>query len=150
MHEIKPDKIKKGLEYCGQAISCYDCPYFDGDDCEETLEDDALALIQQLEKIVFDQNMVILGKQNVITGQERVRANLQEEIWQMKRQVPKWISVEEQPEPPEDDVYYCYGYWLGSGRKQAVPAAFAWGEWKIANNFVLTHWVPLPEPPEED
>lgn len=43
------EEIKKGLEHCGHAISCFDCPYFDGDDCEEALEDDALALIQQLE-----------------------------------------------------------------------------------------------------
>ena len=70
-------------------------------------------------------------------------------IKQLESQVPKWISVGEQPEPPEDDVYYCYGYWIGSGRKQAETAEYCFGEWKIANNFVLTHWMPLPEPPKE-
>lgn len=44
-----PEEIKKGLEYCGHAISCYDCLYFDGDDCNDALLDDALALIQRLE-----------------------------------------------------------------------------------------------------
>lgn len=63
--------------------------------------------------------------------------------------IPRWISVEEQPEPSEDDVYYCYGYWIGSGRKQAETAEYLGGEWKIVNNFVLTHWMPLPEPPKE-
>ena len=68
-------------------------------------------------------------------------------IQQLEARVPRWIPVEEQPEPPEDDVYYCYGYWIGSGRKQAETAEYLCGEWKIANNFVLTHWMPLPEPP---
>lgn len=44
-----PEEIKKGLEYCGHAIGCFDCIYFDGNECEETLEDDALAYIHQLE-----------------------------------------------------------------------------------------------------
>ena len=70
-------------------------------------------------------------------------------IHQLEAQVPKWISVKEQPEPPEDDVYYCYGYWLRSGRTQVETAEYLCGEWKIVNNFVLTHWMPLPEPPEE-
>lgn len=71
-------------------------------------------------------------------------------IQQLEAQVPRWIPVEEQPEPPEDDVYYCYGYWIGSGKKQAETAEYSYGEWKIANNFVLTHWMPLPEPPKEE
>lgn len=64
--------------------------------------------------------------------------------------MPRWISVEEQPEPPEDGEYYCYGYWFGSGRKQTETAEYLGGEWKIVNNFVLTHWMPLPPPPEKE
>lgn len=60
----------------------------------------------------------------------------------------EWISVKEQPEPAEDGVYWCYGYWFGSGRKQCETAEY-FGEWKIVNNFILTHWMQLPEPPEE-
>ena len=62
--------------------------------------------------------------------------------------VPKWISVEEQSEPKEDGEYWCHGYWIGSGRKQTETAEYL-GEWKISNAFVLTHWIPLPEPPKE-
>lgn len=60
---------------------------------------------------------------------------------------PKWISVEEQPNPSKDGVYLCHGYWIRSGRKQTETAEYL-GEWKIANNFILTHWMPIPEPPE--
>lgn len=61
----------------------------------------------------------------------------------------QWISVKEQPEPAEDGVYWCCGYWFGSGRKQCETAEYL-GEWKIVNNFILTHWMPLPEAPKEE
>ena len=44
-----PDEIKKGIAHCGSAISCYGCPYWDGDDCNGRMEKDAVAYIQQLE-----------------------------------------------------------------------------------------------------
>lgn len=68
---------------------------------------------------------------------------------QLRDAVPKWISVEELPNPPEDGEYWCHGYWLMSGRKQTEVAEYL-GEWKIANNFILTHWMPKPQPPKED
>lgn len=77
------------------------------------------------------------------------RMRVHDGCYSVEPDIPRWISVEEQPEPSEDDVYYCYGYWIGSGRKQAETAEYLGGEWKIVNNFVLTHWMPLPEPPKE-
>ena len=59
----------------------------------------------------------------------------------------KWISVKEQEEPTENGTYLCHGYWFGSRRKQTETAEF-FGEWNIANNFILTHWMPLPKPPK--
>lgn len=81
---------------------------------------------------------------------DEVMADALELIEELEKKVPQWISVEDQPEPPEDDVYYCYGYWIGSGRKQAETAEYLCGEWKIENNFVLTHWMPMPMPPRGD
>ena len=69
-------------------------------------------------------------------------------IERLEAKQPKWISVWERSEPPQDGEYWCFGYWIGSGRKQAGTAEY-FGEWKISNNFVLTHWMPLPQPPEE-
>lgn len=65
------------------------------------------------------------------------------------REQAKWIPVSEQEEPTENGTYLCHGYWFGSRRKQTETAEF-FGEWNIANNFILTHWMPLPEPPEEE
>jgi hypothetical protein len=56
-----------------------------------------------------------------------------------------WISVDE--EPTENGTYLCYGYWIGSRTYQMETADYI-GEWDIVNNFVLTHWMPLPEPPK--
>ena len=61
--------------------------------------------------------------------------------------VQEWISVNDQEEPTENGTYLCHGYWFGSRRKQTETADFC-GEWNIANNFILTHWMPLPEPPK--
>ena len=61
--------------------------------------------------------------------------------------IHKWIPVTEQEEPTENGTYLCHGYWFGSRRKQTETADF-FGEWNIANNFILTHWMPLPEPPK--
>lgn len=54
----KPEEIKKGLECCNSLAGCGECPYkvvdlgFDGDvcTCDDRLERDALAYIQQLEE----------------------------------------------------------------------------------------------------
>lgn len=107
------EEIKRGLGCCLEDF-CKNCPYERILNCTESVKEDALALIQQLEA-----------------------------------QVPKWISVNEQAEPGEDGEYVCCGYWFGSGRKQVETAVYS-GEWDIVNNFVLTHWMPLPEPPKEE
>ena len=116
-----PEEILTGLK-C--EAPCHKCAYKDhnfmkDDSCSYYVEQDIIALIERLEA-------------------ERDAA---------LAQVPKWISVKEQPNPPEDGEYWCHGYWLTSGRKQTESAEYL-GEWKIANNFILTHWMPLPEPPE--
>lgn len=43
-----PDKLKKGLECCGNSCDCKKCPYYRKSRCEEK-DRDALAYIRQLE-----------------------------------------------------------------------------------------------------
>ena len=62
---------------------------------------------------------------------------------------PRWICVKDQDVPAENGTYFCTGYWISSGRKQTETADY-FGEWKIANNFVLTHWMALAKLPEDD
>lgn len=54
-----PEEIKNGLEICGDAkCNCHDCrgcPY-DGTTCDNELNNDALAYIQQLEQRLVEVN----------------------------------------------------------------------------------------------
>lgn len=119
----KPEEIKKGLEYC-PGNDCAGCLYYDdcvhGDD-DYALEHDALAYIQQLEA-----------------------------------QVPKWISVEERM--PEDEEFVLCWYKDEFGDEwSTVGMKIQWGcGWDLdiddnsGRNLTVTHWMPLPEPPEGD
>lgn len=48
-----PDEIKKGLKHCPRCVSCTGCTYDEEEDnemkCLDTIMDDALAYIEQLE-----------------------------------------------------------------------------------------------------
>ena len=138
----KPEEIKKGLECCNQkCVGDKFCPYDEySNACENTLHKDALAYIQQLEA-----------------------------------QVPRWISVEERLPEGEDPVlilvketehyglhkekskvYYCqylaywddeewYTTWCNGCRKITDTA-----NEPNADDYEVTHWMPLPEAPKED
>lgn len=127
-----PDEIKKGLEICScdeDRDKCVRCPYFDGT-CRNDLnaiEKDALALIHQLEA-----------------------------------QVPRWISVKENEKPRlrQDCLCICsysdtknheWDYmmvlrWMGEGDNGYVNRPHFQHEGM--NGMIVTHWMPLPEPPE--
>lgn len=110
-----------------------------------------LEKVDRFSKTAFEQNMAILGKQDVITKQERVRANLQSEIWQLKQQVPHWISVEERlPEAHKIVLVYVtnqIGLWTVKidWMDERGWVCSADSEWHI-----ITHWMPLPSGPKEE
>lgn len=79
-----PEEIKKGLETCiGKCTGNKPhCPYHScGDGCMDSMNRDALALIQQLER----------DKSWASENYDLIR----EENKRLEAQVPKWISVEE-------------------------------------------------------
>lgn len=123
-----PDEIKRGLECCGMGNRCKGhCPYGGRTsgiyECTSKLSINALAYIQQLEQ-----------------------------------RVPRWISVEERlPEEDEDVLVFAIGDLC------AVIAITSYSHnlhglridgWRppweyFRHNYKITHWMPLPEPPEE-
>lgn len=128
-----PDEIKKGLEFCSR-LTCgeknVDCPYECGNsECISHLTADALALIQQLEA-----------------------------------KVPRWISVKENEKPRlrQDCLCICsysdtknheWDYmmvlrWMGEGDNGYVNRPHFQHEGM--NGMIVTHWMPLPEPPKEE
>ena len=138
-----PDEIKKALEYRvgdDEDICCDGCAYCGKIRCVRKMTNNALAYIRQLEA-----------------------------------QAPKWISVEERLPGTEDPVlilvketehyglhkekskvYYCqylaywdddewYTSWCNGCRKISDTA-----KEPNADEYEVTHWMPLPEPPEEE
>ena len=120
-----PEEIKKGLEFCGSDNDCLPslCPYYH--EClfedEYVLQKDALAYIQQLEA-----------------------------------KVPKWISVEERL-PSSKKPYANVIVRTRNGR--VLPGfhndEYGWYAMSEEENYCdlivgdrVTHWMPLPEPPE--
>lgn len=119
----------------------------------EQLEAENAQLLEKVErfsKTAFEQNMVILGKQDVITKQERVRANLQSEIWQLEQQIPRWISVEERL--PEKGIVVL-AMWHGEmAFARYTPYRLGWYnlDTRYDSPNAVSHWMPLPEPPKEE
>ena len=67
----------------------------------------------------------------------------------------KWISVKDRL-PPNKDRYLCAGVEAVGGRLhkahvRILKLYYTWvSDWEDAENFVVTHWMPLPEPPKEE
>ena len=117
-----PEEIKKGLEYCGKCNGCRGyCPY---DSFEDSLE-------ECTSKLAIDALAL---------------------IQQLEAQVPKWISVEERL--PKDRVSVI-GF-LPIESKNGVPPMRevfhtdrGWYVPAFDEHCIVTHWIPLPEPPKE-
>ena len=119
-----PEAIKDKILWCCSAMCCGECKYdADGDFCSsDTVLKDALALIERLES----ERDAALAK------------------------VPKWISVEERL-PEEGERVLCT-----DGRcvfeQYRVPLSCVYGTWDRGGLKSpmqnVTHWMPLPEPPE--
>lgn len=115
-----PEEIIEANRSCSRCF-CDECAYFNAIECQTDLKRDCVTLIKHLE-----------AKQ------------------------PKWISVEERLPEDKKETADCY---------LVTDGAFIWmaywgcKEWQFAqctdSPYVIdwtdiTHWMPLPEPPEEE
>lgn len=127
-----PDEIKKGLKACG-SDECHghhaDCPYADDFFCTMHVCGDARAYIQQLENHIGE---------------------LTENVAQLEAARPKWISVEDRL-PENDDNYLVF---TSDRNEKEIATYYGDGEWLTHDliNLIplVTHWMPLPEPPETE
>lgn len=116
------EEIKKGLECCATDEPCGECPYrLEVDSCIGMIARDALSYIRQLENQVAD-----LG-----------------------RKVPKWIDVDERlPEKGDPVVALCRydfapdKYYIQYERYD--PRSNMWQDGSV------WRWITLPEPPKEE
>ena len=114
-----PEEIKKGIECCSYNGRCDDCPY------NVTVEG-----AYGTEELGCDDNLL---------------PDAQTYIKQLEAQVPRWIPVTERlPEDGKDVLVLIRGI-VDVGLHSAQ---YGWETYTMGT-VGITHWMPLPEPPEE-
>lgn len=124
-----PEEIKKGLAYCDSRDNMFKgcaggCPYWcDKSGCHSTeMKIDALAYIQQLENQIAD-----VGKTST-----------------------RWISVKKRLPENGQKVIAAFrnsGGWIVDQARYS-NGEFDFASWAYVWDDNITHWMPLPKPPE--
>lgn len=129
-----PDEIKKALRICSGKLldycdACNYCNWSSDCACNSRMCADALEYIRQLEHHIGE---------------------LTEKVAQLEAAQPKWNSVKEKL--PEDD--YNYLVFTSDRNEEEIATYYGDGEWLTHDliNLIplVTHWMPLPEPPKEE
>lgn len=118
------EQIRFNIMECARGHCLSECPYDSSDECTKDLLDDALAMIDHLEA-----------------------------------KIPKWISVKERlPEKlNENNQIYITEEVIGFDGEYTYIGRYKIykfdGHWTFFDGKYfrddITHWMPLPEPPEE-
>lgn len=119
-------EIIQALRVCSRrtdAQTCARCPFFDSEDCMGDMMIGAADLIERL------------NAENVA----------------LREKVPQWISVEERRPEPGKRVLATDGVFVGEAYR---TSADTWRRYdgiamRDCLGSVVTHWMPLPEAPEE-
>jgi hypothetical protein len=90
-------------------------------------------------------------RSELITSEQRV-SELLDEVDELESKIPRWISVEERlPEDEDRELTSVLG-WNGVSAREVVfaPRERSGSQWSSAagGHEFITHWMPLPEPPE--
>ena len=134
------EKLIKKLRYCGNAISCLHCPYWEG--CAGSKEDltEAANVIEKLQ-----ENSVPIDDMEMILSEVAK---------------PRWIPVTETLPKTRDSILgkksskVIVAFRFDDGTQGTDTAHTLNGEWVFEDHITVvartvTHWMPLPEPPKE-
>ena len=148
---MKETDIVQALRCCAEG-ECKDCAmHEDKQRCQENLLDKAADLIERLTAENADLRKEIEWKDMVIALAQRKQVEAEEERDAL-REKQRWIPVTERL--PERDVQVL-GWYKDNPFSQYRPEVVAWNGngWVFvyAHRYVtnVTHWMPLPEEPEE-
>lgn len=137
------EELINKLRYCGNAVSCIHCPYWEGCAGSKEYLTEAADAIEELK---------ILADNGEATYEIMVRQTSY--IEELKQKTPHWIPVKERLPNPKDLVLVCnefggvhYGY-FESNKKWYTANNWLVDAWTVMSN--VTHWMALPEPPKEN
>ncbi len=131
---------------------CKKCPFYK----TEPIPEDLAGKVNLTEWSSCDVDAVGLAAADRIANQSTHIAALQQEIEKLRAQVPRWIPVKERL--PELQSWGASTLVLGivqneSGYPPPNPCFCVYlgnQKWRIRGRMAtITHWMPLPEPPEE-
>lgn len=124
---LKPEEMVKALRCCieHEARGCQDCALRIYTACERIVKRDAAAQIERDQK----------------------------EIAKLREKVPQWLNVSEKM--PTDHLKRYLISFKDAGGGIVDMARYIHGLGWECNNWevpqeLITHWMPLPEPPKED
>lgn len=131
---MRDQELVNALRYlCPGNFTCARCEY------EPVCHGDGCAIIQKAADRIANQSNHI--------------AVLQQEIEKLRGQMPRWIPVTERLPEDRGDVLVA-AYWherWGVYMGWCAPERAAWSVHigiEDRNDVAVTHWMPLPEPPE--
>lgn len=145
-------EIIQALRLCGEIDSnCRECKLWDDDRCVEHLAGAAADIIERLTAENADLRKEIEWKDMVIALAQREQAEAEAERDALREKVPQWISVEDRHPKPGTRVLATDGVFVGEAYR---TSADTWRRYdgiamRDCIGSVVTHWMPLPEAPEE-
>ena len=137
-------ELVKALRTCKMSIPCAECPFYsNGDEPSKECATMNVAAADAIEELL------------VKAGLWHRRYQLEhEKVEKLRSAVPHWISVEERLPEPYQNVLTCAWKLFGVDRKRICGIDYVLdnGEWACGGESyktMVTHWMPLPEPPKE-
>lgn len=129
-------------------------------DCDDKLKLDAASAIEALQEKV---NQAEKRKTELLERNEELElkidmltadcTNYEIFIDELKAAQPHWVSVKERL-PDKPGLYLvAYYYWADIKKKNHKVGLDSWRgktTWARHDNRTVTHWMPLPEPPQEE
>ena len=156
---METNEIVKALRVCGGTGRCVECPLGDKlSGCMKSVMTEAAGLIER-------QNVEIKALRGAAESLKAALKDAQKSIEvfgqanaALRDKVPEWIPVTERlPEPGKmvlltvsgkvKNISLVDAYELGEFNTDEGWILEMWPEWEGPK---VTHWMPLPEPPEEE
>ena len=138
----------------GPMGNCKKCPFYK----TEPVPEELAGKVNLTEWSSCDVDAVGLAAADQLENQSTHIAALQQEIEKLRAQLPRWIPVEERL--PELQSWGASEVVLGLIKSENAPSLNKLhnltlcvycdnGIWSMPGRYVaITHWMPLPEPPE--